>query len=158
MRLVRGWASAVACAGLVAVSGSSWIGRDAVAAQQRPAPTAAAPAAPAAVKGDVAHGRYLVEKVAMCGECHSARDEAGNIIETTRLRGGSMPARVPWPADWPVQVPRILGLPAYSDAEAMRLLTEGAIKRNGTKARAPMPRFYMTPQDAADVIAFLRSL
>lgn len=156
MSVVRGWAWVAACAGLVAVSGSSWIGRDVAAAQQRPA--AVTPAAPAGPKGDVAHGRYLVEKVAMCGECHSSRDEAGNLIESTRLRGGSLPARVPWPADWPVQVPRIMSLPAYSDAEAMRLLTQGAIKRNGTKARAPMPRFYMTPQDAADVIAFLRSM
>jgi Cytochrome c len=156
MSVVRGWAWVVACAGLVAVSGSSWIGRDVAAAQQRPA--AATPVAPAGLKGDVAHGRYLVEKVAMCGECHSSRDEAGTIIESTRLRGGSMPVRVPWPADWPLQVPRIIGLPAYTDAEAMRLLTEGAVKRNGTKARAPMPRYYMTPQDAADVIAFLRSM
>ena len=155
MKAVRGWAWAAACAGLVAGWGSSWIGPGAVAAQQRAA--AAVPAAPAAPKGDVAHGRYLVENVAMCGECHSSRDQDGNIIESTRLRGGPMPARVPWPADWPVQVPRIISLPAYSDAEAMRLLTEGAIKRNGTKARAPMPRFHMTPQDAADVIAFLRS-
>ncbi len=156
MRVVRGWAWAV-CAGVVAVSGSSWIGGDAVAAQPRAAAAAAA-AAPEGPTGDAAHGRYLVERVIMCGECHSERDQAGDLIESSRLRGGSMPARVPWPADWPVQVPRILGLPGYSDAEAMRLLTEGAIKRNGTRARAPMPRFRMTPQDAADIIAFLRSL
>ena len=93
----------------------------------------------------------------MCGECHSSRNETGDIIESTRLRGGSMPARVPWAADWPVNVPRIAGLPAYTDIEAMRLLTEGAMKRNGTQARAPMPRFRMTPQDAADVVAFLRT-
>lgn len=159
MRSGRGWAGMALCAGLVALSGSAWVSRGTVAAQQRPAAaTPAAPAAPAAMKGDAAHGRYLVERVAMCGECHSSRDEAGNIIETSRLHGGQMPARVPWPADWPVMAPRILGLPGYSDAEAMRLLTEGAIKRNGTKARAPMPRFHMTTQDAADVIAFLRSM
>ncbi len=154
MRVVRGWAAAV-CAGLVAVSASSWIGVEGVAAQQREAAATPAPAGP---KGDVARGRYLVERVIMCGECHSARDQAGDIIESTRLHGGAMPARVPWPADWPVQVPRILGLPGYSDTEAMRLLTEGAIKRNGVRARAPMPRFRMVPQDAADIIAFLRAM
>jgi len=40
----------------------------------------------------------------------------------------------------------------------MRLLTQGAIKRDGTQLRYPMPRFHMTPQDAADVIAYLRTL
>ena len=67
-----------------------------------------------------------------------------------------MPASVPWPADWPLQVPRIAGLPGYSDADALRVLTEGAIKRNGIRARAPMPRFRMSVEDASDVIAFLR--
>ena len=40
----------------------------------------------------------------------------------------------------------------------MRLLTEGAIDRRGVQLKPPMPRFRMTPQDAADVIAFMRSL
>ncbi|MEP7119097.1 MAG: hypothetical protein ABI880_16035 [Acidobacteriota bacterium] len=154
MKSVRGWACAVVCAGVVTASGSAKLG-GAVAAQQRPA--VAPVAAPAEMRGNVEHGRYLVERVAMCGECHSMRNESGEIIEATRLHGGPMPARVPWPADWPVMVPRIIGLPAYSDPEAMRLLTEGAMKRNGTQARAPMPRFRMTTQDAADVVAFLRS-
>ena len=43
-------------------------------------------------------------------------------------------------------------------ADAQRLLTEGSISRRGVQLRAPMPRFRMTPQDAADVTAFLRSL
>ena len=152
MKFARGWACAVAVLGFVAMSGSAWLGRGVAVAQQREA----APL-PSGVRGDVEHGRYIVERVAMCGECHSTRNDAGDIVESTRLRGGPMPARVPWPADWPVQVPRIAGLPGYSDAEALRLLTEGAMRRNGTRARAPMPRFRMTPQDAADVIAFVRS-
>ena len=40
---------------------------------------------------------------------------------------------------------------------AISLLTQGAIKRDGTQLRYPMPRFRMTPQDAADVIAYLRT-
>ena len=154
MRSVRGWACTAMCVGMASMAGSEWLGRAAVAVAQQPVPAAA----PAGVRGDPAHGRYIVERVAMCGECHSTRSDAGDVIEATRLRGGAMPARVPWAADWPLQVPRIAGLPGYSDAEAQRVLTEGAIKRNGTRARAPMPRFRMTPQDAADVVAFLRSL
>lgn len=131
-------------------------------AQQRGAAPAAAPAGARAVvapmpQGNLEHGRYLVENVAMCYECHSARDERGNLIASTRFLGGSMPFRPPWPASWPETIPRIAGLPGYTDELAMRLLTQGAIKRDGTQLRKPMPAFRMSPQDAADVIAYIRS-
>jgi len=110
------------------------------------------------ISGSVEHGRYLVERVAMCVECHSGRDARGNIIETQRYMGGLVPFAPPWPNDWAMRAPRNKGLPGYDDALALRLLTEGSIGRNGAQLRPPMPRFRMTPQDAGDVIAFLRSL
>lgn len=122
-----------------------------LSAQQATAPTSAA-------VPNLEHGRYIVERVVMCYECHSARDPQGNIVSGTRFMGGSMPMRPPWRSDWPLQIPRIAGLPGYTDEQATRLLTQGAIKRDGTQLRYPMPRFRMTPQDAADVIAYLRSL
>jgi mono/diheme cytochrome c family protein len=117
-------------------AGAAWLTPAALSAQQKDAATATAPA-PAELRGNAARGRYLVERVAMCGECHSTRDQAGVIIPETRLHGGPLPVQVPWPADWPLIAPRIAGLPGYSDA--------------------PMPRFRMTTEDAADVIAFLRA-
>ena len=119
-----------------------------------------APAAPQTAKasGNIEHGRYLVENVVMCYECHSTRDPQGNIVPGTRFRGGPMPMRPSWNRDWPIQIPRIAGLPGYNDEQAMRLLTQGAIRRDGTQLRYPMPRFHMSPQDAADVIAYLRTL
>ena len=118
-------------------------------AQQAAAPKAA---------GNLEHGRYLVEQVVMCGECHSARDPQGNIVVGTKFKGGAMPVRPTFSTDWPIQIPRIAGLPGYTDELAMRLLTQGAIRWDGKQLRAPMPRFRMSPQDAADVIAYLRSL
>jgi hypothetical protein len=154
MNGVCGWVRAAVCAGVMMAGGALWLSPAALSAQQKDA--AAAPA-PAELRGNAARGRYLVERVAMCGECHSTRDQAGVIIPETRLHGGPLQVQVPWPADWPILAPRIAGLPGYSDAEALRLLTEGAIKRIGGQARAPMPRFRMTAEDAADVIAFLRT-
>jgi hypothetical protein len=121
-------------------------------AAQQPAPPTSTPS------GNIEHGRYIVERVVMCYECHSARDPEGNIVAGTRFKGGPMPMRPPWRSDWPLQIPRIAGLPGYTDTEAMRLLTQGAIKRDGTQLRYPMPRFRMSPQDASDVIAYLRTL
>ena len=112
----------------------------------------------AKLSGNVEHGRYIVENVIMCYECHSTRDERGNIVPGTRFRGGPMPMRPTWNTDWPLQIPRIAGLPGYDDDAAMRLLTQGAIRRDGTQLRYPMPRFHMSQQDAADVIAYLRTL
>lgn len=108
--------------------------------------------------GNVAHGRYLAEHVAMCIECHSSRDAEGNIIQGEKYLGGSIPFAPPWANDWAMRAPRNRGLVGYDDKAALRLLTQGAIGRDGHQLRAPMPRFHMTPQDAADVIAFLRSL
>lgn len=108
--------------------------------------------------GNVEHGRYLVEHVAMCIECHSTRDAEGRIIEADKYLGGNIPFAPPWPNDWATRAPRNRGLPGYDDKMALRLLTEGAIGRDGRQLRPPMPRFRMTRQDAADVIAFMRSL
>ena len=133
----------------------------------RPSPQRPSPAAPAAAPpvsnfpnmptGDAEHGRYLAERVAMCVECHSGRDSEGNILASERYDGAPIPFVPPF-SDWATRAPRNRGLPGYTDRMAMRLLTEGAIGRDGRQLRPPMPRFRMTPQDAADVIAFLRSI
>jgi mono/diheme cytochrome c family protein len=123
------------------------------AIQARPAVATPAPAA-----GDPARGRYLVEHVAMCIECHSGRDEHGRLITAELYRGGAIPPGPPWAVDWPVRAPRNSGLAGYTDEEGRRLLMQGAISRNGQQLRAPMPRFRMTLQDANDVIAFMRSV
>jgi cytochrome c2 len=128
--------------------------------QQKPAAssTGAPQAATPRAAGNLEHGRYLVEQVIMCWECHSARDSQGNIVAGTKFKGGAMPVRPTFSGDWPNQIPRIAGLPGYDDEQAMRLLTQGAIRWDGRQLRAPMPRFRMSQQDAADVIAYLRSL
>jgi mono/diheme cytochrome c family protein len=106
--------------------------------------------------GNIAHGRYLAERVAMCIECHSRRDASGNILPDGQFEGAPIPFKPP--EGWAERAPRNKGLPGYTDEEALRLLTQGAIGRDGRQLQPPMPRFRMSRQDAADVIAFLRSL
>ena len=123
------------------------------------APVAAPPARAVVLPpGNVEHGRYISEHVAMCVECHSGRDEEGNIRESARYNGAPLPFLPPsWGKGWATRIPRNRGLAGYTDALALRLLTEGSIGRDGARLKPPMPRFRMTTQDAADVIAFFRS-
>jgi len=131
---------------------------DRAADAQRTTTPVPAPAAAVLPAGNAEHGRYLAERVAMCVECHSTRDAEGRIIDADKYLGGNIPFAPPWANDWASRAPRNRGLVGYDDKMALRLLTEGAIGRDGRQLRPPMPRFFMTPQDAADVIAFLRSL
>ena len=95
----------------------------------------------------------------MCIECHSPRDQHGQILESRKLLGAPIPiGPPPWEGVWALLAPRIHGLPGYDDREALRLLMEGSIGRDGQPLEPPMPPFRMTRQDAADVIAYLRSL
>jgi hypothetical protein len=107
---------------------------------------------------DVARGKYIVEGVAMCGQCHTPRDSNGNPDRTRWLQG----APVLWqPANpdsnWPLNAPRIGGTPPAPDTDMVKLLTTG-IWTTGNSLRAPMPQFRMAVVDAEAVVAYLKSL
>ena len=106
------------------------------------------------VAGDAERGRYIVESVAMCERCHSPRNEAGMPDANRRLAGAPILQAVP---GWASYAPRLAGTPPGTDDEFIRLLTTG-ISRTGKPPRQPMPSFRMTPQDAAAVLAYLKSL
>jgi mono/diheme cytochrome c family protein len=106
----------------------------------------------------VARGKYLVEGVAACGDCHTPRGRGGEPDRARWLEGAPVflePARaVP---GWPMVAPRLAGLPPGSDAAMISLLTTG-IWTNGKPLRQPMPRFHMTRSDAESVLAYLKAL
>jgi mono/diheme cytochrome c family protein len=106
----------------------------------------------------VSRGKYIVEGVAMCGQCHTPRDSAGVRDRSRWLQGAPVWLVSAEPvADWPLQAPRIAGTPPGNDAELVTLLTTG-IWRDGKPLRPPMPQFYMTREDSASVVAYLKSL
>jgi len=123
---------------------------------------AAAQPAPRSTGPDsrIERGRYIVERVAMCVECHTPRDSAGNLITSRLFQGAPMPVPAPpFPnQNWAFQAPAIAGLVGYVTAEEIQLLTQGIVARTGKPPTPPMPRFQMTRQDAEAVIAYLRSL
>ncbi|MCX6953561.1 MAG: c-type cytochrome [Verrucomicrobia bacterium] len=114
----------------------------------------AAPSAPPLLK----RGEYLVEKVGMCADCHSPRNQRGEFIREAYLGGTTLPfsPTVPMPAWAPASSP-IAGLPTMTDDQAVVFLTTGK-RPDGSASRPPMPEFRFSEDDARAVTAYLRSL
>jgi mono/diheme cytochrome c family protein len=108
--------------------------------------------------GDVARGKYLVEGVAMCGECHTPRNSSGGVDRSRWLQGAPVRwAPVEGASNWPLIAPRIGGNPPASDADMIKLLTTG-VWTTGKPLRFPMMPFRMSASDAKAVVAYLKTL
>jgi mono/diheme cytochrome c family protein len=106
----------------------------------------------------VSRGKYIVEGLSRCGQCHTPRDSNGNPETSELLEGAAVWLKPAEPVEeWPLKAPRIAGVLPGSDAEMATLLTTG-IWRDGKRLRQPMPQFRMTEQDAQAVVAYLKSL
>ena len=105
-----------------------------------------------------ARGRYIVEGVARCEQCHTPRDASGNPDSSQKLEGAPVWLKsAELTENWPTQAPRLAGNPPGTDEEMVRLLTTGVWK-DGKYLRQPMPQFRMTSEDAEAVVAYLKSL
>jgi mono/diheme cytochrome c family protein len=107
---------------------------------------------------DVERGRYLVEEVAKCPECHTPRDSSGNLDRGAWLQGAPIwiqPVR--HIQNWADQAPALAGLPSFTDEEMERVLEKG-IGPEGEALRPPMHTYHMAPSDARAIIAYLKSL
>lgn len=105
----------------------------------------------------VARGKYLVNNIGMCGDCHTPMDKKGNPIKAQQLQGAPLMFKptVPIPSWIPV-APGIAGL-NWTDEEAITFFTTGK-RPNGTMAAPPMPQLRMSKADAAAVTAYLKTL
>lgn len=116
-------------------------------------------AALAAPADRVARGRYLAHQVAMCVQCHSPRLPDGSLDETKLFTGAPVPfADAPFPGmHWASRAPAIAGLPGFTDEDEITLLTTGR-RGSGRVPDPPMPPFRFNRDDAAAIVAYLRSL
>ncbi len=118
---------------------------------------------PAAVRAggtapaDIAHGKYLVEQVAKCGDCHTPHDEKGEPVAGQTLRGAILPFKATVPMPWAAKAPNIAGLRGWEDAEAIKFFMTGK-GHNDAPAVPPMPSYRMNKADATAVVHYLRSL
>ena len=116
------------------------------------------PGRSAAAKGQLERGRYLVQRVGLCEDCHTPMDQQGRPIEARALQGARIAFKpiAPIPGWAEVSVP-IAGLPGFTDAQAVAFLTTGK-DVSGKFARPPMPAYRFSRRDAGAVAAYLRSL
>jgi mono/diheme cytochrome c family protein len=118
----------------------------------------AAPASTAAPQGAVERGRYIVEDVAMCEECHTPRDDNGNLDESRKLEGAPIWIQPVHPTtQWANRAPGLAGFVGFTDAQGEDVLERG-IGPNGLAIQPPMHIYHMNQADAQAVIAYLRSL
>lgn len=109
-------------------------------------------------KSDIERGRYLVEEVAKCAECHTPRDADGNLIQSRWLQGAPiwiLPVRPI--QNWAERAPALAGFPSFTEEEGERVLEQG-IGPEGEPLRPPMHIYHMSHEDAKAIIAYLRSL
>ena len=106
-----------------------------------------------------ARGKYFVDQVAMCVQCHTPRDESGRLLRGKYLKGAPVPVNSPpFPnMKWALRAPAIAGLPGYTAEQGVRLLTEG-ITADGRRPDPPMPPFRFSHADAEAIVAYLKSL
>jgi mono/diheme cytochrome c family protein len=106
----------------------------------------------------VARGKYLVEQVAMCVDCHSPRNEKGQFDRAHWLDGSKLDFQPSHPMPvWADYAPPLAGLSGWKDGQVTQFLHTG-LNQAGKPARPPMPAYTMTREDAAAVVAYLRSL
>jgi mono/diheme cytochrome c family protein len=138
------------------------LGASRISSKERPVP--ASPKAqktvpaPAANQSQIDRGKYLVENVGMCEECHTPRDASGNLDESRRLQGAAIWIMPVHPmTNWAMRAPALAGLPGFTDAEAEAVLEQG-IGPNGLPIQPPMHVYHMNATDAQAIISYLRSL
>jgi mono/diheme cytochrome c family protein len=116
----------------------------------------ALPAPPTAV--EIERGRYLVEEVAKCPECHTPRKANGELDSAAWLRGAPIWIRPVAPIqNWADRAPALAGLPSFTEAQAEKILEDGT-GPSGEALRAPMHIYHLNPRDARAIVAYLKSL
>jgi len=133
-------------------------GKDSKAQTTGQAPTQKRTPAPPANQGSVERGRYLVEDVAMCGECHTPRDSRGNLDRSRWLQGAPIWIVPVHPdTNWANRAPALAGFEGFTDEQGEQILEKG-IGPNGLPIQEPMHIYHMSHEDAMAIISYLKSL
>lgn len=110
----------------------------------------------------VQRGKYLVEQVARCQECHTPKTETGEFDKTKWLKGAKLEtAPIATIKGWHATSPDITSTSALFTRwglDGLVKFLETAKNPRGNGADAPMPAYTMLHDDADAIVAYLKSL
>ena len=103
-----------------------------------------------------AHGRYIVERVGMCEDCHTPKGPRGEFLPGKKLQGTKLDFSPFHPVPgWKSKSVAIAGLPTgWTKANMVRFLEKG-LPPKGHLSHPPMPAYRMTHRDALAVTLYL---
>jgi mono/diheme cytochrome c family protein len=124
--------------------------------------SAAAMAGLAFAQTPVDRGKYLVEEVAKCQECHTPQTAEGALDKTKWLKGGPLAfAPMHDVAGWHKTAPDLTStsnlFKRWEEKGLIGFLMTAKNPRGG-KADPPMPDYHMNKEDAEAIVAYLKSL
>jgi mono/diheme cytochrome c family protein len=105
-----------------------------------------------------ARGKYLVEAIGGCNDCHSPMDQTGKVIPGRALTGAPLMFAPTVPMPWVPVAPPIAGGPAGYTAAQLASFLQTGVKPDGSMTKPPMPAFRLNAEDARAVTAYLMSL
>lgn len=115
----------------------------------------------------IERGRYLVNTILACGNCHTPKDADGNPLPNRELAGGGLAFDLPPFAGAASNITpdAETGIGGWNDEEIKLALTQGERPDHGRLANKPLGlpmwvAFYkaLIPADLDDVVAYLRSI
>jgi mono/diheme cytochrome c family protein len=106
----------------------------------------------------ITRGTYLVERTSLCNDCHTPRDEKGQLDMSKSLQGATLGIQPIHPMPWAEVAPPIAGLPAHFTPEQMVTFLQTGKRPDGSSPRPPMPPYRFSKEDALAVTAYLRSM
>ena len=110
----------------------------------------------------VARGKYLVEEVSKCQDCHTPKAADGSLDKTKWLKGATLDFAPTHEVEgWHKTSPDITGtsrvFQRWNEKGMIDFLMTAKNPRGG-KADAPMPDYHLNKEDAEAMVAYLKSL
>jgi mono/diheme cytochrome c family protein len=110
----------------------------------------------------VDRGKYLVEEVAKCQDCHTPKTAEGTLDKTKWLKGGTLDfAPIHESPGWHKTAPDLTGSGSLFkrwEAKGITAFLMTTKNPRGNKADPPMPDYHLSKEDAEAVVAYLKSL
>jgi mono/diheme cytochrome c family protein len=110
----------------------------------------------------IERGKYLVEEVGRCQECHTPKTDTGELDRTKWMKGATLIGVPSAPvADWHQKSPDITSTSALWTRwgqDGFSKFLQTAKNPRGGKAGPPMPAYMLKAEDADAMAAYLKSL